>query len=329
MASRHKAPTEVIIVQEEKSGFAQWVEANWKMGAVVAVAASGLIIGLQLKGDKELAAEIGQWDQLAALVSSGDGTSVADGADALPNPLKDIALLNAASMHAGASDFEAALADLARIGSDTPLLTQLQLPAGPDGSTRSVVDTARSLIEASREQAAALEQRMTNPAPPADAPKVVLDTSEGPVVITLYTDRAPLHAANFLARVDDEYYANTKFHRVLPDRIVQGGDPNTRDGTPDTWGMGGPDEKVESEGDNGLIHVPFSVAMARSGNDPRSSGSQFYITVDREHQWDEDYTVFGVVEDESSRETVSKLCAVEVTGDRPNDPPQLLGAKRQ
>ena len=131
MASRHKAPTEVIIVQEEKSGFAQWVETNWKMGAVVAVAASGLIVGLQLKGDKELATEIGRWDQLAALVSSGDGTSVAEGADALPNPLRDIALLNAASMHAGSSDFEAALADLARIGSDTPLLTQLQLPAGP------------------------------------------------------------------------------------------------------------------------------------------------------------------------------------------------------
>ena len=89
------------------------------MGAVVAVAVSGLIVGLQLKGDKELATEIGRWDQLAALVSSGDGTSVAEGADALPNPLRDIALLNAASMHAGSSDFEAALADLSRIGPDS------------------------------------------------------------------------------------------------------------------------------------------------------------------------------------------------------------------
>lgn len=329
MASQHKAPTEVTLVQEEKSAFAQWVESNWRMGAALAVIASIAILGIQYRRQQSVASTIEDWDRLSTLMEGGEADSIAQGAGNLPPLQGDVALLTAAAMHSQDREFDEALAALDRISGEFPLLDQLEMPSGEDGVSRSVLETARHLVEENRTLQASLEAKLTNPPPPEDAPRVRLETSLGPIVITLYPDRAPLHVANFLARVDEGYYGNLKFHRILPGRIVQTGDPNTRDGDPATWGQGGPEERVESEGDNGLVHAPYVLSMARSGNDPKSSGSQFFITLRREHQWDEDYTVFGTVEDEASRATLDSLGEVEVTGDRPNDPPLLLSAARE
>lgn len=329
MASQHKAPTEVTLVQEEKSAFAQWVESNWRMGAALAVIASLAILGIQWKSQQQAASTIEDWDALSKLVETGEAESIEQGAANLPDTQADVALLTAAAMHSQDREFDAALAALDRVSDRLPLLTQLELPDGRGGASRSVVATARHLLQANQTLEASLESRLKNPPPPADAPRVRLETSLGPIVVTLYPDRAPLHVANFLARVDEGYYSDLKFHRVLPERIIQTGDPNTRDGDPATWGQGGPEERIESEGKNGLVHAAYVLSMARSGNDPKSSGSQFFITLRPEHQWDEDYTVFGTVEDEASRATVNAIGGVAVTGDRPDDPPTLVSATRE
>ena len=65
------------------------------------------------------------------------------------------------------------------------------------------------------------------------------------------------------------------FHRIIPGFMIQGGDPNTIDGDPNTWGQGGPDDRLDAEF-NSIKHNRGIVSMARSA-DPNSAGSQFFI----------------------------------------------------
>ena len=140
-------------------------------------------------------------------------------------------------------------------------------------------------------------EAINNPEPPTGSPVVVIKTGEGDIEVTLYAEKAPLHVANFLKLVEEDYYDGILFHRVINDgrtQIIQSGDPNTREEDITQWGQGGPEESIPAE-KNGLLHVEGVLAGARPPSSMDSSGSQFYITLDREHQWDEQYTVFGKV----------------------------------
>lgn len=330
MARQHKAPTQVTIVQEEKSAFAQWVENNWRMGAILAVAVTAAILASQIMTQKGREAESAEWESLRALEDSENAETILAGAGSLPPAQADLARLTAARIEVGDRDYDQALASLSQISADNALLSKLKLPIGADGAEVSVVEAAKRLIAEQKEMEAQLGDKLENPPPPADGPKVRLETDLGPIVIELYPEQAPKHVENFLARVDEGYYSNLKFHRVEKGRVIQTGDPNTREGDVSTWGQGGPEERVESEGKNGLVHVPYAVGMARSGADPKSSGSQFYITLSRQHQWDEDYTVFGVVRDPASIATLEKIEEVPLAeGSRPETPPVLLSAARE
>ena len=91
--------------------------------------------------------------------------------------------------------------------------------------------------------------------------------------------------------------------------MIQGGDPNTIDGDPNTWGTGGPEERLDAEF-NTIKHNRGIVSMARSA-DPNSGGSQFFIVHQDSNFLDEQYTVFGRIVTEESFETLDKIASVE------------------
>jgi len=125
-------------------------------------------------------------------------------------------------------------------------------------------------------------------------PKVAeLHTSAGEIDIRFFPDVAPNHVKNFLTLAEQGFYNGTKFHRVIPGFMIQGGDPNTIKGDPYTWGTGGSPNRLKSEF-NSISHKRGIVSMARS-QDPNSASSQFFIVVSDSPFLDNQYTVFGQV----------------------------------
>jgi peptidyl-prolyl cis-trans isomerase B (cyclophilin B) len=130
--------------------------------------------------------------------------------------------------------------------------------------------------------------------PPGKAPKALIKTKFGDMEIVFFPDKAPNHVQNFIKLSKSGYYNGTIFHRVIPGFMIQGGDPNTKDPKkPETYGMGGPSEKLKAEF-NDTPHRRGIVSMART-NDPNSAGSQFFIVVKDSNFLDGQYTVFGEV----------------------------------
>ncbi len=114
--------------------------------------------------------------------------------------------------------------------------------------------------------------------------RVRISTPHGDIVFTLFPDDAPLHVAAFMKLADAGFYDGLTFHRVEPQFVVQGGDPQG-DGT------GGPGYRLRAEF-NARPHRRGTVAMARASH-PDSAGSQFYICLDDAPFLDGQYTVFG------------------------------------
>ena len=146
-----------------------------------------------------------------------------------------------------------------------------------------------------------------------DEKLVILETNLGTIVIEFFAEDAPNHVDNFTGLVESGFYDETLFHRIIPGFMIQGGDPNTIDGDPSTWGTGGPAELLNAEF-NTIKHNRGIVSMARS-TDPNSAGSQFFIVHKDSNFLDEQYTVFGRITTEESFETLDKIASVE-TGDR-------------
>ena len=114
--------------------------------------------------------------------------------------------------------------------------------------------------------------------------QVRIATDRGDIVVKLFPDDAPMHAAAFLKLVKSGFYDGLTFHRVEPGFVVQGGDP-------DGNGTGRPGYRLHAEF-NARPHQRGTLAMARSSN-PDSAGSQFYICLADARFLDNQYTVFG------------------------------------
>ena len=114
------------------------------------------------------------------------------------------------------------------------------------------------------------------------------DTSRGKIVVDLFPREAPGTVNNFVFLARDGFYNGTKFHRVIPDFMIQGGDP---EGT----GRGGPGYKFEDETrGNPHQHKVGSLSMANAG--PNTNGSQFFIcTDDCRRKLAPSYNLFGYV----------------------------------
>lgn len=180
-------------------------------------------------------------------------------------------------------------------------------PSAPTGSYK-VVDEAQPGLPP---EVVAELKKVAVPPPPAsmkvpDKARVRLLTSQGPITVELNGKAAPLHVKSFLYLSKKGFYNGTVFHRYVPDFVIQGGDPLTKNPKlKDFFGTGGPGYQVPREHNN-LTHESFVLAMARS-SDPDSAGSQFYITLAPQPNLDQGdgYTVFGKVLD--GNDTVLKL----------------------
>lgn len=181
-----------------------------------------------------------------------------------------------------------------------------QLPADGEGAT-TVASQATSLklqLETLAAAWAAEEALLAAEAEKDDLPRVRLETGKGAIVLELFEDQAPYTVANFIELVGSGFYDGTKFHRVIPGFMAQGGDPNTISGATGAPGQGGPGYTIpdESSRSDKRKHFAGRLAMAKPGDPerpgkakPNSGGSQFYITVVPTSHLDEEYTVFGRV----------------------------------
>src|SRR5207244_13356768 len=88
-----------------------------------------------------------------------------------------------------------------------------------------------------------------------------LHTTAGEIDIRFFPDVAPNHVKNFIDLAEKGFYNGTKFHRIIPEFMVQGGDPNTISGNPATWGTGGSSKNINAEF-NSVKHKRGIVAMA-------------------------------------------------------------------
>ena len=141
---------------------------------------------------------------------------------------------------------------------------------------------------------------------------VELETDLGTISIRFYPDVAPNHVRNFIDLAENGDYAGTKFHRIIPGFVIQGGDPNTRSGDSSTWGQGGSGNGVKAEFST-VHHARGILSMARS-QDPDSARSQFFICVDDAGALDNKYSVFGKVV--SGMDVVDKIVAGPKGGPR-------------
>lgn len=140
------------------------------------------------------------------------------------------------------------------------------------------------------------------PASPAGEPEgnkpkagdevAVMETTQGRIILQFFPKVAPGHVKNFTTLAKKGFYDGTKFHRVIPGFMIQGGDPNTKTGKGPA-GTGGPGYSIKAEFSD-MGHVRGILSMARS-SDPDSAGSQFFIVVSDSHFLDHQYTVFGQV----------------------------------
>ena len=126
--------------------------------------------------------------------------------------------------------------------------------------------------------------------PEAGEQIVVMETSKGTVKIQLFPQYAPKTVENFVGLIEKGYYDGLIFHRVIPDFMIQGGDPDgTGRGGESLWGG-----KFEDEFSPNLKNIRGALSMANSG--PNTNGSQFFVVVAGATPWlDNRHSVFGQV----------------------------------
>ena len=121
-----------------------------------------------------------------------------------------------------------------------------------------------------------------------------IETWKGTITAELFDAETPNTVGNFEKLANSEFYDGTRFHRVIPNFMIQGGDPLSRDANNPRVGTGGPGYKIKCETHlNTHKHIPGSLSMAHAGKD--TGGSQFFICHAPQPHLDKVHTVFGQV----------------------------------
>jgi peptidyl-prolyl cis-trans isomerase B (cyclophilin B) len=123
--------------------------------------------------------------------------------------------------------------------------------------------------------------------------RAIIHTKFGDITLKFFPEVAPNHVKSFIELTQKGFYNGTTFHRVVPNFVIQGGDPNSRNLDRSKHGMGGPGYQLKAEFSN-KPHKKGTLSMARSAH-PDSAGSQFFICVADVSFLDRQYTVFGEV----------------------------------
>lgn len=184
-------------------------------------------------------------------------------------------------------------------------LVDKYIPLNTNGSQENILNNSTIMntnvnIEVSQEASETSDQILV-------AASAILKTNMGDITLELFSKDALNTVANFLKLAREGFYNGTKFHRVIPDFMIQGGDPNSRD---DDWsddGRGGPGYTFEDEINQHKL-VRGSLAMANSG--PNTNGSQFFIVTADATPWlDGKHTNFGRVT--AGMDVVEKISQVK------------------
>ena len=143
--------------------------------------------------------------------------------------------------------------------------------------------------------------------------KAIMETSKGTINLKLFADKTPITVGNFVNLAKRGYYNGLKFHRVIPNFMIQGGCPMGD-------GRGGPGYKFQDEFVSELRHSkPGILSMANAG--PKTNGSQFFITHVDTPWLDGKHTVFGEVVSDADQKVVNqivqgdKIISVTIEGD--------------
>ena len=149
--------------------------------------------------------------------------------------------------------------------------------------------------------------------------EAIINTNKVSMRVSLYTEDAPNTVANFVKLSKEGYYNGLKWHRVLPDFVIQGGCPNSRDGASGMAGTGGPGYSIDCELDGGNQHHDRGVlSMAHAGKN--TGGSQFFVCHSRKNtaHLDKNHTCFGkviegvdVVDDISQGDSIDSIEIVD------------------
>ncbi len=121
-----------------------------------------------------------------------------------------------------------------------------------------------------------------------------IETTKGTIELEFFDAAAPGTVENFRKLINDGFYDGLSFHRYVPDFVIQGGCPNSREGAAGHPGTGGPGYTIKCETQGDLqVHEPYHLSMAHAG--PNTGGSQFFITLRDTPHLDGMHTVFGKV----------------------------------
>ncbi|MGE0439751.1 MAG: peptidylprolyl isomerase [Gemmatimonadales bacterium] len=123
-----------------------------------------------------------------------------------------------------------------------------------------------------------------------------IETERGTMKAELFDTETPKTVANFEKLANEGFYDGTRFHRVIPDFVIQGGDPLSKDPNNPAVGTGGPGYQIKCETHlNTHKHVAGTLSMAHAGKD--TGGSQFFVCHSPQPHLDGKHTVFGQVTD--------------------------------
>jgi peptidyl-prolyl cis-trans isomerase B (cyclophilin B) len=330
----HKLPTQVQVARPaDKSEFAEFVDRWWKVGLAVALLVAGFVLirhSMQLRSTQ---ATTEGWDALRkelTFANPGFGAGISTPSAATLFNMGDRLRETPAGAWARALEAKKRLDEADWAGAKTavqrlvaehpehPLCREpLELVAG--AAPLTVAARLEQLVVAKQTWRDAHPSLFGNPTLPENSPKVRLTTSAGVLVVQLAAERAPKHTENFLNLCSNGYYVGTKLHRVDANMMIQGGDPNSREGAVETWGLGGPEQKLDPE-NSGLFHFPWMLSTAKVEGEAQESGSQFFITVTNAHHLDGKHTVFGVlVEGQDVARAIATAPVIPGT-DRPESP---------
>jgi len=129
---------------------------------------------------------------------------------------------------------------------------------------------------------------------PVGTPVASIETNKGIIVIELLPEVAPATVGRFIELAEVGFYNRTIFHRVMKDRMIQGGDPYSRDNDPYNDGQGTSGEYLPEE----FSSVAFergTVAMGRLPGSDNGGSCQFFVTLKKSSEWNGQYNVFGKV----------------------------------
>lgn len=158
-----------------------------------------------------------------------------------------------------------------------------------------------------------------------DGIKARIVTDMGDIEVKFYPEKAPLHVFTFVSRAEAGFYNGTQFHRVMPNFMIQAGDPNSKDDNPNDDGTGGPLAMLPHEF-NDIKHVPGILSTARVPDISAGAGSQFFIMHGTNFNLDGQYTAFGEVT--KGMDVVNEIATARTMQRPPNHPVKPIRIRR-